>query len=151
MKLSTRARYALRMMIDIARNGDADRSVSLREVSERTGISRGYLEQLALTLRNARILRSSAGRFGGYRLARPADEITLGDIVEASIGAIRIVDCVEDPDSCPRKDCCECRLVYRLINRRIAEVLQGLSLADLLDPGWAGEVEGAMDAALLPT
>jgi len=136
VRISTRARYALRFMLDLARHADEDRPVSLPLVSERTGISRGYLEQLAPALRNARLVRGLAGRYGGYRLAHPASEITIGQIIEASIGPICVVDCVETPDSCLRSDYCECRIVYALINQRIASVLEEFTLADLIDPNW---------------
>ncbi len=139
MRLTTRARYALRMMLDVARNGGEETPVSLATVSERTGISRGYLEQLALGLRNARLVRGVAGRYGGYRLAAPASQITVGQIVEAAIGPICLVDCLEDPMTCPRAEFCECRIVYALINERIAEVLREYTLADLLDPSWLTE------------
>ena len=136
MRLTTRARYALRMMLDVARNGGGEKPVSLASVSERTGISRGYLEQLALSLRNARLVRGVAGRYGGYRLSEPPSEISVGKILEATIGPICLVDCVEDPLTCPRAEFCECRIVYSLINDRIAEVLNEYTLADLLDPSW---------------
>lgn len=136
MRLSTRGRYALRMMLDIAKNGDDGAPVSLSSVAERTGISHGYLEQLAPSLRAGRLVRSVAGRHGGYRLAAPASEITIRTIIEASIGPVSVVDCVDDPDSCLRADFCECRVVYALINQRIAEVLDEYTLEDLLDPSW---------------
>ena len=136
MRLTTRARYALRMMLDVARNGGGEMPVSLASVSERTGISRGYLEQLALSLRNARLVRGVAGRYGGYRLADPPDKISIGHIIEAAIGPICLVDCVEEPLACPRAEFCECRIVYSLINDRISEVLAEYTLADLLDPSW---------------
>ena len=136
MRLSTRARYALRMMLDIARNGGQDVPVSLGMVAERTDLSRGYLEQVALSLRNARLVKGVAGRHGGYRLAQPVDEITIGNIIEAAIGPICLVDCVEDPVSCMRSETCECRVVYQLINNRVEEILQEYTLADLLDPSW---------------
>lgn len=136
MRLTTRARYALRMMLDIARNGGDEAPVSLAVVSERTGISRGYLEQLALALRNARLVRGVAGRYGGYRLAAEPNEITIGHIVEAAIGPICLVDCLEDPTTCPRAEFCECRIVYALINERVSEVLREYTLRDLLDPSW---------------
>ena len=75
MRLTTRARYALRLMLDVARNGDDGTPVSLASVSERTGISRGYLEQLALALRNNRLVRGVAGRHGGYRLSEIPSKI----------------------------------------------------------------------------
>jgi Rrf2 family protein len=144
MKLSTRARYALRMMLDIASRHDDDAPVSLAAVSERTDISRGYLEQLAMGLRNARLLRSVSGRYGGYNLARPPAEITLGTIVEAAIGPISVVDCVEDPATCGRADSCECRLVYSFINKQIAEVLHRYTLSDVLEPSWASSIQGEL-------
>jgi len=136
MRLTTRARYALRLILDVANNGGDEHPVSLASVSERTGISRGYLEQLALGLRNARLVRGVAGRYGGYRLSELPSNITVGQIVEAAIGPICLVDCLEDPMTCPRAEFCECRIVYELINDRIAEVLNEYTLADLLDPSW---------------
>ena len=137
MRLTTRARYALRMMLDLARHGGLEKPVSLAAVAERTDISRGYLEQLAMALRNARLVRGVAGRYGGYRLIEPPERITVGQIVEAVTGPVCVVDCVDDPASCPRAEDCECRLVYSLVNERIAEVLREYTLADLLDPSWA--------------
>jgi Rrf2 family protein len=121
------------MVLEIARHGKDECPVSLAIVSRRIGVSRGYLEQLAVALRNARITRGVAGRHGGFKLARPAAEISIGDIVEATIGRICIVDCVEDPTSCFRASYCECRPLYGLINHRIAEVLRSFTIADLLD------------------
>ncbi len=152
MKLSTRARYALRMMVDVARHTESGKPISLAVVSERIGISRGYLEQLAMALRNARLIRGISGRHGGYRLALPPSEITLGDIVEATIGPICIVDCVDDPEGCMRSPDCECRLLYTLINQRIAEVLRAYTLADLLNPEWTRALQGELlNPAILPT
>jgi len=136
MKLSTRARYALRMMLDVARHGGESEPVSLAAVACRTDLSRGYLEQLALAMRHARLLKGVAGRRGGYRLVSPPGEITVAQVVEASIGPINLVDCLEDPASCPRAEFCECRVVYRLINTRVVEVLEEYTLSDLLDPSW---------------
>jgi len=137
MRLSTRARYALRMMLDLARHGGLEKPVSLAAVAERTDISRGYLEQLAMALRNARLVRGVAGRYGGYRLNEPPERITVGQIVEAATGPVCVVDCVDDPATCPRAEDCECRLIYGMVNERIAEVLREYTLADLLDPSWA--------------
>jgi Rrf2 family protein len=127
------------MMLDIAKHGTGGSPVSLSTVSDRTGISHGYLEQLAPALRAARLVKSVAGRHGGYRLASPASDITIGRIIEASIGPVCVVDCVEEPESCLRAEFCECRIVYALINQRIAQVLEDFTLEDLLDPSWIGE------------
>ncbi|MEW5764729.1 MAG: RrF2 family transcriptional regulator [Acidobacteriota bacterium] len=152
-KLSTRARYALRMMLDIARNGGESEPVSLSGVSERTRVSRGYLEQLAIVLRNHNLLRGVLGKQGGYRLARPAQEITLREVVEASIGPIAILDCVLEPDHCAQSEACECRFLYLLINHRVVQVFEDYSLADLIRPGWAATVKRALeegDTLVLP-
>jgi Rrf2 family cysteine metabolism transcriptional repressor len=141
MRISTRGRYALRMMLDIARNGGDGSPVSLSSVSERTDISHGYLEQLAPALRAARLVKSVAGRHGGYRLGAPASKITIRQIIEASIGPVCVVDCVEEPESCLKAEFCECRIVYALINQRVAQVLDDFTLEDLLDPSWISDKE----------
>lgn len=149
MRISTRGRYALRMMLDIARHGGEETPVSLASVSERTGISHGYLEQVALALRGARLVRGIAGRHGGYKLAVPASDITIRQIIEATIGPVCVVDCIDEPDGCPRADYCECRVVYALINQRIGEVLEEFTLADLADPSWMRETGEALTTQLV--
>ena len=150
MRISTRGRYALRMMLDIARHDVDGSPVSLPSVSERTGISHGYLEQLAPALRAARLVKSVAGRHGGYRLVGPASKITLRQIIEASIGPVCVVECVEEPESCMRADFCECRIVYALINQRIAQVLDDFTIEDLLDPSWVSEKGVELGRQLVP-
>lgn len=130
MKLSTRARYALRMMIEIARGGDEGSTTSLAEVARKTSLSRRYLDQLAAALRQAALIEGVVGKGGGYSLTRPAGQISLGDIITASIGPISIVDCVEAPEGCLKSEICECRPIYQLINHRITELLDEISLAE---------------------
>lgn len=136
MKLSTRARYALRSMIEIARLSNDSKPTSLERVAQSTQISRRYLEQLAIPLKNARLLRGFSGKGGGYMLARPPEEVKVGQIMEAAIGPISIVHCVSHPELCLKAEVCECRLLYVLINRRITQVLNEFSLADLVDKDW---------------
>ena len=136
MRISTRGRYALRMMLDVARHGGKDSPVSLASVSNRTGISHGYLEQVAMALRAARLVRGVAGRHGGYTLTVSPADISIRQIIEATIGPVCVVDCIDEPEACPRADYCECRVVYGLINQRIGEVLEDFTLADLADPSW---------------
>ena len=138
------------MMLDIARHDVDGSPVSLPSVSERTGISHGYLEQLAPALRAARLVKSVAGRQGGYRLVGPASKITLRQIIEASIGPVCVVECVEEPESCMRADFCECRIVYALINQRIAQVLDDFTIEDLLDPSWVSEKGVELGRQLVP-
>jgi Rrf2 family protein len=152
MKLSTRARYTLRMMIDLARNADDETPVSLASIATRADLSRGYLEQLATGLRRAGLLRGVAGRKGGYKLARPATEIRVGELIDASIGPISLVDCVTDPSICERSSRCETRALYCLVNKSITEALSNLTLADLLDPAWVALHGGGTyeDACAIP-
>ncbi len=134
MKLSTRARYALRAMITIAKTANGSKPVSLQQVAGATQISRRYLEQLAIALKRARLLRGLSGKGGGYILARSPQEIKIGQIFDAAIGPMNIVECVAHPDQCLRSVFCECRAVYSLINRKITRVLNEISLADLANP-----------------
>lgn len=145
MKLSTRGRYALRLLQDLAAHGSDERPVSLARVASRTEISLGYLEQLALALRRAGLIRGVAGRNGGYLLNRPPEDITLREAVEATVGPITIVDCVSQPEDCIRSGDCTCRDVYALVNRRVAETFEEFTVADLTSSG------GGCGEPVLPT
>jgi Rrf2 family protein len=150
MKLSTRARYALRMMIVFARHADREHVVSLTEVSKEAMVSRRYLEQLAIGLKNGALVRGKSGKGGGYTLARPADKITIREIIESAIGPVNIVDCVMQPEICLKSDICDCRLLYQFINMRITTVLDGLVLADLVDGRRLRDAITTLDAGFIP-
>ena len=130
MKINTRARYALRMMLDINKHG-TEKPVPLRDVAERQDLSKRYLDQLAMALRNASLLRSVPGMRGGYNLARPANEITLLDIIQSVDGPVDIIDCLGDKDVCNRTKNCECRSVWGSLNNAIINVLSNHNLEDL--------------------
>lgn len=132
MKLSSRARYAMRLMIEIAIRNDGE-AVSLGYVARKTSISRRYLDQLVQGLKQASLVRGLSGRGGGYRLTRPASEISVEQIIEAAIGPINIVDCVGHPEICRVSHSCDCRWVYGQVNRQISDVLNGISLAELAE------------------
>ena len=133
MKLSTRARYALRMMVVLSRREGESTLVSLNVVADEANVSRRYLEQLVIGLKNGALIRGKSGKGGGYCLARPADQIRMREIFESAIGPINIVDCVMQPEICLKSDFCECRSLYGLINDRITSVLDSLFLSDLVD------------------
>ena len=133
MKLSTRARYALRMLLDIGEHSREGKPVKLEEVARRTGISRRYLDQIVLPLKNEGLLRGVKGPGGGYLLGKDAEQLDLASILEAELGPISLVDCVLDRDICARSDDCTTRLVYRLLSLYIRTVLKDLSVSDLLD------------------
>ena len=133
MKLSSRARYALRAMMVVARETKDGLPVNLAEVASRTRISRRYLEQVAISLKNAGLLKAVSGKNGGHLLTRSAETITLCEIVEAAIGQINIVECVECPEACIMVEDCECRGIYQLINQNIKATLNSFTLSDLAE------------------
>ena len=143
MKLSTRARYALRMMVTIAKQPGKD-PVSIGSVAENTNISKRYLDQVAMGLKTSSLIQSMRGRGGGYRLTRPADAISVGQIIEAAIGPINVVECVLRPEACLKSDCCECRWVYERINDGITSLLNGMSLAELADRNVSDSAQGGL-------
>ena len=150
MKISTRARYALRLMIDLCDQGDGG-TVILRDIAERQQISKSYLEQLTMSLKNARLVTASAGRGGGYSLARPAKEIVVGEIIRAAIGEVSVVACVRDPNMCTRASDCPSRKMWVLINRLVDSVFENTSLSDLAEgalPIAAEELTEALPCAV---
>lgn len=146
MRLSTRARYALQIMVAVARMGKEDEPVSLAKVAKHTRISHRYLEKLVSALKTKNLLRPVAGRSGGYLLTRPPEEIRIGQIIEAGIGPINIVKCVKKPESCWKTEFCDCRPIYMLINQRIAETLNEYSLLDMIDGKWRDRIAQQMES-----
>jgi len=120
-------------MLDICRHSEDDKLVHLREIADRNNLSKGYLEQLAVPLKNAQLIRGFSGRTGGYRLGRPPEGISILEIIEAIIGPINVVECIQRPDECLMLDLCECRSLWRLLNYRIVDVLSEYSLKDLCE------------------
>jgi Rrf2 family protein len=129
-------------MLSVARHGTEDNPASLEQVAKNTDKSKRYLEQIALSLKRASLLRAVSGRRGGYYLARPSDQITLGDIVEATIGPVSIVDCVLDAEECEKADSCEFRLMYMVMNLCFTQTLQQYTLADMDDAALLESLSG---------
>lgn len=133
MKISTRGRYALRLMIDLALNG-SDQYVTIRSVSERQDISYKYLEQIITVLSRAGFVKSARGAHGGYRLARPAEEYTVGMILRLIEGSLAPVACLDDePNQCPRSAKCVTLDVWKQLEDAINSVLDNITLADLVN------------------
>ena len=127
---------ALRLMLEVSRLGDGEAPVGLTEVAKATGMSKRFLEQLAMSLKSHHLLRGVCGRKGGYLLARPAEEISIGDVLNAVIGPINLSACAEDESLCMASDFCECRLIWLLLRERINAVLKEYTLADLSNRDW---------------
>lgn len=123
----------MRAMIQIARSGRNGKPINLNEISAKTSVTRRYLEQLVIPLKNASLLKGMSGKEGGYLLAKSPEKIKVGEIVQAAIGPINIVHCVKDTDSCMKVEWCECRPLYVLLNQRIEEAFNAFTLADLAE------------------
>lgn len=133
MKLSTKTRYGLRAMIDLARCDDG-LPVPLKEIAARQSLSEPYLEKLLGLLRRSELIESVRGVQGGYRLARPADSITVGEIVEILDGPIRFSDC-DTGRGCQRRETCPAGGLWTRLQAGIEEVLSATTLQDLVDDG----------------
>ncbi len=132
MKLSTKGRYGLRAMLDLAINSEQEDAVCIQSISERQNISESYLEQLVRKLRTAGLVKSVRGAGGGYRLARPADQISVGDVLRALEGSIEAVTCGED-GACEQMDVCVTRLVWERVNKAIEESVDTIMLSQLVE------------------
>ena len=130
MKLSTRTRYGMRLMHELATSRPGQ-PVSVKQVAERQEMSAKYLEQIVAVLKAAGLLEPVRGMYGGYILARPPSEITLGEIFGALEGSTSLAECVEDPDTCPRRDACATRDLWVRMEEALAGVLDGTTLEDL--------------------
>jgi Rrf2 family protein len=151
MKLSTRARYAIRVLLDIAERKDEARPIQLNDVAGRTGISRRYLDQIVMPLKSAGLLIGTKGRHGGYQLSKEPVDIHLLDIVEATIGPVNLVECVQSPQTCERSGECPARLIYRLLSASMRTHLTDYTLDDLGNKDVQVLIEekvSAMEAAL---
>ena len=131
MKLSTKSRYGLRAMLQLAMHYQ-NNPVQLREIADEEEISVKYLEHLISTLKAAGLVRAIRGSRGGYVLNESPDKISLLDIVECLEGCLCLVDCVCNPELCHRHSSCATRDIWVEINRRIEEVLGSQTLDDLM-------------------
>ena len=133
MKISTKGRYALRMMLDLAEH-QKDGFVALKDIAERQYISKKYLEQIGPILNKADVLRTTRGFQGGYRLAKSPDSYTVGEILRLTEGSLAPVACLEhDPIECSRSIGCATLPVWQGLYRVINEYLDGITLQDILD------------------
>ena len=132
MKISTKGRYALRLMLDIAAH-DSGEPVRIKEIASRQEISAKYLEQIVAILSTAGYVKSIRGPQGGYRLTRKPEEYSLGDILRLTEGSLAPVECLEgETNQCPRAGDCITLLFWKKLDKAIREVTEGYTLEDLL-------------------
>ena len=132
MKISTKGRYALRMMLDIAAH-QGDGYVTLRDIAERQAVSKKYLEQIALQLTQAGMLRAMRGQLGGYRLAKAPSEYTVLSLLEVMEGSLAPVTCLEQsPNACERCGDCPTLPVWQGYYDMTRDYFSNITLADLM-------------------
>jgi Rrf2 family cysteine metabolism transcriptional repressor len=136
IRISTRGRYALRAMVDLAQHSD-DGPVSRRDIAQRQEISADYVAQLFRCLQSAGLVEGVKGPGGGYRLARDVTLIRAGDVVRAVEGPIAVVQCVlpcsNEGPFCSRVDRCVTHLLWRQVSKAVAEAVDSVTLKDLRD------------------
>ena len=132
MKLSTKGRYGLRALIDLALYSENE-TVSIQSIARRQNISDRYLEQLMRKLRSAGLIVSVRGAQGGYKLARPANEISVGDVLRALEGSLEAVTCGGEDNSCQGADLCVTKFVWERINSSIRDTVDSIKLSQLVE------------------
>ncbi|MBQ8503954.1 MAG: Rrf2 family transcriptional regulator [Clostridia bacterium] len=133
MKISTKGRYALRMMLDLAEHKD-DGYIALKDIAQRQNVSKKYLEQIIPVFNKTDFLRTNRGFQGGYKLAKAPEKYTVGEILRLTEGTLAPVSCLEyEPNECER--CAECITlpVWQGLYSVVTEYLDGITLQDILD------------------
>ncbi len=141
MKISTKGRYALRMLIDLAVNS-SDGYVALKDIAARQGISKKYLEQIVPLLTRSGLLRANRGFQGGYMLSKPANQYTVGEILRVTEGSIVPVACLEEEvNHCDRQEDCLTLPLWQGLNKVISEYLDSVTIQDLIanNPAASGD------------
>jgi len=131
MRFSTKGRYGVRALLDVALNSDGG-PVLLRDVARRQGISAQYLEHLIAPLIKAGFIRSMRGARGGLTLGKPPRDIPLSRIIDILEGSLAPVECVDNPDICPRSEYCVTRDIWEEMKQAMQDVLDPLTLEDLM-------------------
>lgn len=130
MKISTKGRYALRLMLDLAMH-DADAPISLKDIAARQGISEKYLEQIISNLNKAGYVKSIRGAQGGYHLTKRPEEYTVGMILRLTEGSLAPVDCVGENSQCDRMEDCITIRIWKQIYDAVNGVVDHITLADM--------------------
>ena len=132
MKISTRTRYGMRLMVELGIYYDKG-SIFLKDIAKAEDISEKYLSQIIIPLRAAGLVNSFRGARGGYALAKPPKQITLGEIVAVLEGDLELVNCVNNPLECSRVSVCATRDLWGNLAKKIVTMLNGMSLGDLVE------------------
>ena len=132
MIVSTKGRYALRVMVHFARRG-GEEYIPLKEIAEIEGISQKYLESIMTVLSKAGFVDAVHGKGGGYRLNRKPEEYTVGSILKLTEGSLATVSCTaQGPNACNRQTCCKTLPMWERLDKMVDEFFEGITLADIL-------------------
>lgn len=144
MKISTKGRYALRMLIDLAEHKN-DGYIALKDIANRQNISKKYLEQIIPILNRADILLANRGFQGGYKLAKSPDKYTVGDILRLTEGSLSPVACLDqEPNECVKNADCPTLPIWVGLKKVICEYLDGITIQDILDDQMARSADNYM-------
>ena len=133
MIVSTKGRYALRVMVRFAQRG-REEYIPLKEIAEGEEISQKYLESIMTVLSKAGFVDAAAGKGGGYRLNRSPEEYTVGSILKLTEGSLSAVSCTtQGAAACSRSECCQAKPMWDKLDRMIDDFFEGITLADLLN------------------
>jgi len=132
MKISTKGRYGLRILIDLATHDPAKPRL-IRDIAQSQQISEKYISRLVINLRRAKLIRSVRGVNGGFHLAKAPEKITLLEVLETMEGPISVVECVRAPEKCQRQTLCPARSIWKKLNDGIRELTRDITLDDILN------------------
>lgn len=133
MKISTKGRYALRLMMDLAMNNTGE-MVRIKDVAKRQGISEKYLEQIISVLKRAGFVKSLRGSQGGYQLAKEPGEYTVGMILRLTEGSMAVVSCLEDTENqCSHANQCVSLRLWSMIDKAVSDVIDNVTLQDMVE------------------
>ena len=132
MKLSTRGRYGIHAMYELAK-GFGGAPMSIKAIAEKQDIPEAYLEQIIAVLRRDELVTSIRGAQGGYMLARSPEEVTVGDVLRSLEGGLQLVDCLLEEDTCGKSCACPSRIVWLKIRDGLNAIVDGITLQDMID------------------
>ena len=132
MKLSTKGRYGIHAMYDLAQFG-SETPQPIKSIAERQNIPEAYLEQLIGQLRRSGLVKSVRGAQGGYLLSRTPAEITVGEVLRTLEGELAVVDCLMEEDACHKACSCPTRVVWKKLRDGLNQIVDGITLQDMLD------------------
>ena len=143
MKLSTKGRYGVTAMFDLAAHGNGE-PVTAAEIAERQTMPLPYLEQILLKLRRSGLVKTVRGPSGGYVLTKKPAQVSIGSIIRATDGPVALADCVPKAATCPKSGCCSTRFLWENLSKKVSQVFDATTLKDLCGPSTRGSTSSPL-------